>query len=84
MSNPISTASLKKLILKSKDPKAKIDLLLKTLPHSIIHEMQRQEPNRAVVDNLSKKLRMVEKLAVDLPQEEYGIWSDFAEEGLTV
>ena len=66
MSSPISTNSLKKLILKSNDPKAKIDLLLKTLPHSIIHEMQRQEPNRAVVDNLSKKLRMVEKLLVDI------------------
>lgn len=66
MSSPISTNSLKKLILKSNDPKAKIDLLLKTLPHSIIHEMQRQEPNRAVVDNLSKKLRMVEKLSVDI------------------
>jgi|TARA_B100001094_G_scaffold206176_1_gene200066 hypothetical protein len=66
MSSPISTNSLKKLILKSNDPKAKIDLLLRTLPHSIIHEMQRQEPNRAVVDNLSKKLRMVEKLAVDI------------------
>ena len=66
MSSPISTNSLKKLILKSNDPKAKIDLLLKTLPHSIIHETQRQEPNRAVVDNLSKKLRMVEKLSVDI------------------
>ena len=66
MSSPNSTNSLKKLILKSNDPKAKIDLLLKTLPHSIIHEMQRQEPNRAVVDNLSKKLRMVEKLSVDI------------------
>ena len=66
MSSPISTNSIKKLILKSNDPKAKIDLLLRTLPHSIIHEMQRQEPNRAVVDNLSKKLRMVEKLSVDI------------------
>ena len=66
MSSPISTNSLKKLILKSNDPKAKIDLLLRTLPHSIIHEMQRQEPNRAVVDNLSQKLRMVEKLSVDI------------------
>ena len=66
MSSPISTNSLKKLILKSNDPKAKIDLLLRTLPHSIIQEMQRQEPNRAVVDNLSKKLRMVEKLSVDI------------------
>ena len=65
MSNPISTNSLKKLILKSDNPKAKIDLLLKTLPHSIIHEMQREQPNRKVIDNLSQKLRMVEKLAVD-------------------
>ena len=66
MSSPISTNSLKKLILKSNDPKAKIDLLLRTLPHSIVHEMQREVPNRAVVDNLSQKLRMVEKLAVDI------------------
>ena len=66
MSSPISTNSLKKLILKSNDSKAKIDLLLRTLPHSIIHDMQRKEPNRAVVSNLKQKLRMVEKLAVDI------------------
>ncbi len=66
MSSPISTNSLKKLILKSDNPAIKINLLLRTLPHSIMHEMQRQEPNRAVVDNLSQKLRMVEKLAVDI------------------
>jgi hypothetical protein len=66
MSSPISTNSLKKLILKSDKPRIKVNLLLRTLPHSIMHEMQRQEPNRAVVDNLSQKLRMVEKLAVDI------------------
>jgi hypothetical protein len=66
MSSPISTNSLKKLILKSDKPAIKINLLLRTLPHSIIHEMQREVPNRAVVDNLSQKLRMVEKLAVDI------------------
>ena len=66
MSSPISTNLLKNLILKSDTPRIKINLLLRTLPHSIMHEMQRQEPNRAVVDNLSQKLRMVEKLAVDI------------------
>ena len=66
MSRPISTNSLKKLILKSAKPAIKINLLLRTLPHSIIHEMQREQPNRKVVDNLLSKLRMVEKLAVDI------------------
>ena len=66
MSSPISTNSLKKLILKSDKPRIKVNLLLRTLPHSIVHEMQRENPNRAVVDNLSQKLRMVEKLAVDI------------------
>ena len=66
MSNPISTNSLKNLILKSDNPRQKIELLLRTLPHSIIHEMQREQPNRKVVDNLLSKLRMVEKLAVDI------------------
>tara|TARA_Y200000002_G_C22448739_1_gene565401 strand:- start:199 stop:459 length:261 start_codon:yes stop_codon:yes gene_type:complete len=86
MSNPISTASLKKLILKSKDPKAKIDLLLKTLPYTIAQEAKRTDSfySADVVKGLTKKLTMVQKLANDLSQEEYGIWSDFAEEGLTV
>ena len=66
MSSPISTNSLKKLILKSDKPRYKIELLLRTLPHSIIHEMQREQPNRKVVDNLLSKLRMVEKLAADI------------------
>ena len=66
MSSPISTNSLKKLILKSDTPRIKVNLLLRTLPHSIMHEMQREQPNRTVVDNLSQKLRMVEKLAVDI------------------
>ena len=84
MSNPISVSSLKKLILKSNDPKAKIELLLKTLPYTIQQEEKRSETfySKDVIKGLKKKLKMVEGLAKDIQQEEYGIWSDFAEEGL--
>ena len=84
MSNPISTASLKKLILKSNNPKAKIDLLLKTLPYTIAQEQARTKTfySKDVIKGLKKKLKMVEGLAKDIQQEEYGVWSDFAEEGL--
>tara|TARA_B100001057_G_scaffold443203_1_gene479130 strand:+ start:92 stop:355 length:264 start_codon:yes stop_codon:yes gene_type:complete len=83
MSNPISTASLKKLILKSNNPKAKIELLLKTLPYTIAQEEKRDTfYSIDVIKGLKKKLKMVEELAKDLQQEEYGIWSEFAEEEL--
>ena len=84
MSNPISTASLKKLILKSNDPRAKIDLLLRTLPYTIAQEQARSETfySKDVIKGLKKKLKMVEGLAKDIQDEEYGVWSDFAEEGI--
>lgn len=84
MSNPISTASLKKLILKSNDPRAKIDLLLRTLPYTIAQEQARSETfySKDVIKGLKKKLKMVESLSKEVQKEEYGTWSDFAEEGL--
>ena len=84
MSNPISTASLKKLILKSNDPRAKIDLLLRTLPYTIAQEQARSETfySKDVIKGLTKKLKMVESLSKEVQKEEYGTWSDFAEEGL--
>ena len=63
MSNPISTNSLKKLILKSDNPKAKIDLLLRTLPYHIQRESKRSDMNIAVVKSLVNKLSMVQNLA---------------------
>ena len=63
MSNPISTNSLKKLILKSANPKAKIDLLLRTLPYHIQRESKRSDMNIAVVKSLVNKLSMVQNLA---------------------
>ena len=84
MSNPISTASLKKLIIKSNDPRAKIDLLLRTLPYTIAQEQARSETfySKDVIKGLKKKLKMVESLSKEVQKEEYGTWSDFAEEGL--
>jgi len=66
MSSPISTNSLKKLILKSDNPKQKIELLLRTLPYSIKEESNRCDMNIEVVKNLVNKLSMVQKLAVDI------------------
>jgi len=66
MSNPISTNSLKKLILKSNNPKQKIDLLLRTLPYSIKQESNRSDMNIAVVKSLVNKLSMVQNLKVDI------------------
>ena len=68
MSSPISTNSLKKLILKSDNPKQKIDLLLRTLPYTIKEESKRSDMNIEVVKNLVNKLSMVQKLAVDIKQ----------------
>lgn len=68
MSNPISTNSLKKLILKSDNPKQKIELLLRTLPYTIKEESKRRDMNIEVVKNLVNKLSMVQKLAVDIKQ----------------
>ena len=64
MSNPISTASLKKLILKSNNPKEKIELLLRTLPHTIAQEEKRTDTfySKDVIKGLTKKLIMVKKL----------------------
>jgi len=66
MSNPISTSSLKKLILKSNNPKQKIDLLLRALPYSIKQESNRSDMNIAVVKSLVNKLSMVQNLKVDI------------------
>ena len=63
MSNPISTSSLKKLILRSDNPKAKIDLLLRSLPYSIRQESLRKDMNIKVVKNLVNKLTMVQELS---------------------
>lgn len=68
MSSPISTNSLKKLILKSDNPKQKIELLLRTLPYTIKEESKRRDMNIEVVKNLVNKLSMVQKLAVDIKQ----------------
>jgi len=66
MSNPISTNSLKKLILKSNNPKQKIDLLLRALPYSIKQESNRSDMNIKVVKSLVNKLSMVQNLKVDI------------------
>ena len=66
MSSPISTNSLKKLILKSDNPKQKIELLLRTLPYTIKEESKRRDMNIEVVKNLVNKLSMVKKLSVDI------------------
>jgi len=63
MSSPISTNSLKKLILKSDNPRQKIELLLRTLPYTIEVEQAREEPNKKVIDGLIQKLLMVRALA---------------------
>jgi len=68
MSSPISTNSLKKLILKSDNPRQKIELLLRTLPYTIKEESKRRDMNIEVVKNLVNKLSMVQKLAVDIKQ----------------
>jgi len=68
MSSPISTNSLKKLILKSDNPRQKIELLLRTLPYTIKEESKRRDMNIEVVKNLVNKLSMVQKLAVDINQ----------------
>ena len=64
MSNPISTASLKKLILKSNNPKEKIELLLRTLPYTI--EVEEKRPttfySEKVIKGLTKKLEMIKEL----------------------
>jgi len=74
MSNPISTASLKKLILKSNDPKAKIELLLRTLPYTIEQEEKRDTfYNAKVVKGLTDKLLMVRKLARQNNIPTYGL-----------
>ena len=64
MSNPISTASLKKLILKSNNPKEKIELLLRTLPFTIEVESKRPTTfySEKVIKGLTKKLEMVKEL----------------------
>jgi len=66
MSNPISTNSLKKLILRSNNPKQKIDLLLRALPYSIKQESNRSDMNIKVVKSLVNKLSMVQNLKVDI------------------
>ena len=74
MSNPISTASLKKLILKSNNPKAKIELLLKTLPYTIEQEEKRDSFYSAdVIKGLTKKLTMVRELARNNNIPTYGL-----------
>ena len=75
MSNPISTASLKKLILKSKDPKAKIELLLRTLPYTIEQEEKRPAGfySEKVIKGLTKKLLMVRELARNNNIPTYGL-----------
>jgi len=74
MSNPISTASLKKLILKSNNPKAKIELLLKTLPYTIEQEEKRDTfYSEKVIKGLTKKLLMVRELARNNNIPTYGL-----------
>jgi len=73
MSNPISVSSLKKLILKSNNPKAKIELLLRTLPYTIEQEEKREEVNMNVIKGLTDKLLMVRKLARQNNIPTYGL-----------
>ena len=75
MSNPISVSSLKKLILKSNDPKAKIELLLRTLPYTIEQEEKRPDNfySEKVIKGLTEKLLMVRKLARQNNIPTYGL-----------
>jgi len=63
MSKPVSTATLKKLIVKSDNPTYKINLLLRTLPYHIERESGRTDMNLMVIKSLTNKLLMVRELA---------------------
>ena len=66
MSKPISTSSLKTQILLSKNPKYKIELLLRTLPYHIKEESKRNNPSMDILRNLTNKYTMVQKLAKEI------------------
>ena len=66
MSKPISTSSLKALILKSNKPSIKIQLLLRTLPESIRRETVREDYNMKIIKDLANKYTMVQKLATEI------------------
>ena len=66
MSKPISTSSLKALILKSNNPSDKINLLLRTLPETIRRETIREDHNIKIIKDLTNKLKMVQKLTMEV------------------
>ena len=66
MSKPISTSSLKALILKSNNPLDKINLLLRTLPETIRRETIREDYNMKIIKDLANKYTMVQKLATEI------------------
>tara|TARA_Y100000385_G_scaffold257538_1_gene284819 strand:- start:232 stop:435 length:204 start_codon:yes stop_codon:yes gene_type:complete len=66
MSKPISTSSLKALILKSNNPLDKINLLLRTLPEAIRRETIRKDYNMKIIKDLANKYTMVQKLQAEI------------------
>jgi len=66
MSKPISTSSLKALILKSNNPSDKINLLLRTLPETIRRETLREDYNMKIIKDLANKYTMVQKLQAEI------------------
>ena len=66
MSKPISTSSLKALILKSNNPLDKINLLLRTLPETIRRETIREDYNMKIIKDLANKYTMVQKLQEEI------------------
>ena len=66
MSKPISTSSLKALILKSNKPSIKIQLLLRTLPETIRRETLREDYNMKILKDLANKYTMVQKLSQEI------------------
>ena len=66
MSKPISTSSLKTLILTSKKPKYHIEILLRTLPYAIKQESKRINSNMKILKDLTNKYTMVQKLSEEI------------------
>ncbi len=66
MSKPISTSSLKTLILTSKKPQYHINVLLRTLPYTIKQETKRLNPNMKIIKDLTNKYKMVQKISTEV------------------
>ena len=65
MSIQISPSALKNLIIRSKDPKNYIDILLRTLPYKIGLEFKTTN-NKKVIEGLKKRYHMVQKLSQEI------------------